>query len=102
MERPAIKRKIDLLNIDINWLKYNLDFVNGLGHKLIKLDYNRRKAIYGKRTYEKLYSNNGVGFSSPFDKSINYLIESEQYILNKMKDATDQLKIAEGMNKKSV
>lgn len=80
MNRDIIKKRINELEIDLEWLDYNLSNVDGIAVSMQCAEAIKKIGILGKKSYVNKYMDNEFGIHSGYEKSFRYNHDTEQYI----------------------
>lgn len=82
MSNRFIDKRIKELEIDLNWIEYNLKNVSGISNMLFSVESATRINILGKKTYLNKYLKSPYGANSEYQRSLAYNRSAEETIVN--------------------
>lgn len=91
MSNKILDQRIKELQIELDWLDYNLKNVSGISNLLFSTEAITRMNTLGKRTYLNQYLRNPHGITSDYQRSLTYNQSVEDTIVKLRANVSNRL-----------
>lgn len=94
-----VDKRINQLQVELEWLDYNLNSVGGISDTLLAAEAKTRMHLLGKKSYLSRYLQNPHGITSDFQRSLSYNRNIENTLFKMREGVTRRLENVKSLKK---